>query len=569
MGMPGRSRQDRAWTGRSRGPAWDGSAKTARGAAPGVELGIFEDGMWRSLVAHLTGGQGVAGSNPVIPTNFATGVTRRGHWRRNVPLPRNVRRPRLRSLPLADPQRRFPLGGCRIRPAFSAFARTVGRTVNISTRANPSSVLPFVMLLSVIAACGDSSPNAPTAPPSQTPGAAPAAAFAIIIDSLGSEEALAAVSEVTVDASGSTGSGLQYQIDFGDGALATERQARHIYSAPGAYNVTVTVTDQGGRDATVSRQVVVASPVGVWVHSGYFSRIDRVEVRSLAITAQDSSNIRGVLTKDSAGRTPVTGSLTADRRVRLVLDGTGEAIEGVLPSRISVDGAAWPLSLRGGSIDGESLTFKRVPGEPAGAPPDAALRMRFFSFGAPFAVKQISPVLFDGSASRGDDLSYYIEFGDGQMATAATTTHPVDRAGLYTARLTVVDRFGRSDSETTQYIAHSLITLGWFWLGAYREEGCRCVVTAGVNAQDGTSVTGWIAIDVPPFGGPVKFNTYRGTIQSNGEVSFTSNDLGASITGTLSLPAEYLDSSRNRLTLTFHGGRHDGLTVSLYGYSSY
>ena len=26
--------------------------------------------MWRSLVAHLTGGQGVAGSNPVIPTNL-------------------------------------------------------------------------------------------------------------------------------------------------------------------------------------------------------------------------------------------------------------------------------------------------------------------------------------------------------------------------------------------------------------------------------------------------------------------------------------------------------------------
>jgi hypothetical protein len=36
----------------------------------GVELEIFKDGMWRSLVAHLTGGQGVAGSNPVIPTNF-------------------------------------------------------------------------------------------------------------------------------------------------------------------------------------------------------------------------------------------------------------------------------------------------------------------------------------------------------------------------------------------------------------------------------------------------------------------------------------------------------------------
>ena len=31
----------------------------------------FANGWWRSLVAHLTGGQGVAGSNPVHPTrNF-------------------------------------------------------------------------------------------------------------------------------------------------------------------------------------------------------------------------------------------------------------------------------------------------------------------------------------------------------------------------------------------------------------------------------------------------------------------------------------------------------------------
>lgn len=27
------------------------------------------NGLWRSLVAHLTGGQGVAGSNPVNPTS--------------------------------------------------------------------------------------------------------------------------------------------------------------------------------------------------------------------------------------------------------------------------------------------------------------------------------------------------------------------------------------------------------------------------------------------------------------------------------------------------------------------
>ena len=36
-------------------------------------------GMWRSLVAHLTGGQGVAGSNPVIPTNSSLRGLFRSH----------------------------------------------------------------------------------------------------------------------------------------------------------------------------------------------------------------------------------------------------------------------------------------------------------------------------------------------------------------------------------------------------------------------------------------------------------------------------------------------------------
>ena len=34
-----------------------------------VDLNV---GMWRSMVAHFTGGEGVAGSNPVIPTKFCT-----------------------------------------------------------------------------------------------------------------------------------------------------------------------------------------------------------------------------------------------------------------------------------------------------------------------------------------------------------------------------------------------------------------------------------------------------------------------------------------------------------------
>ena len=41
----------------------------AWGSLPSLPGSIWAAfGLWRSLVAHLTGGQGVAGSNPVSPT---------------------------------------------------------------------------------------------------------------------------------------------------------------------------------------------------------------------------------------------------------------------------------------------------------------------------------------------------------------------------------------------------------------------------------------------------------------------------------------------------------------------
>src|SRR5215475_12994189 len=58
----------------------DLAAGLVRGAAAGHEVhgepppcamvvaSAWADGTWRSLVAHLTGGQGVAGSNPAVPT---------------------------------------------------------------------------------------------------------------------------------------------------------------------------------------------------------------------------------------------------------------------------------------------------------------------------------------------------------------------------------------------------------------------------------------------------------------------------------------------------------------------
>ena len=71
---------------------------------------------------------------------------------------------------------------------------------------------------------------------------------------------------------------------------------------------------------------------------------------------------------------------------------------------------------------------------------------------------------FDGSGSRGDGLSYFIEFGDGQVSAEPVAVHPIEQAGYYLARLTVVDRFGRADAEILSLWVNSLQN--------YVEAGC-------------------------------------------------------------------------------------------------
>src|SRR6185436_4426628 len=109
-------------------------------------------------------------------------------------------------------------------------------------------------LLLLLTGCGRSSP--PTAPtPAPGPGAGPQASFKLTVDSLGSQEALTDASEVTVDAGASTGEGLRYLVDFGDGFTSTEPVARHVYRAAGTYRITVTLTDATGRIAAASREL--------------------------------------------------------------------------------------------------------------------------------------------------------------------------------------------------------------------------------------------------------------------------------------------------------------------------
>jgi PKD repeat protein len=74
----------------------------------------------------------------------------------------------------------------------------------------------------------------------------------------------------SASASDDDGDSLTYAWNFGDGGTATGVTASHVYSTPGAFNVTVTVSD-GKKEATGTAAVTVRALTGTW--TGVFFRV--------------------------------------------------------------------------------------------------------------------------------------------------------------------------------------------------------------------------------------------------------------------------------------------------------
>lgn len=429
-------------------------------------------------------------------------------------------------------------------------------------------------LLVVVTGCGSPTRPTPAAAPaasSPTPAsaAAPEVALTVTVDSVSSVDAIVGISEVTVDASASRGTELRYLVDFGDGSSTQTAVARHVYASDGTFTVAVTVTDGAGRIATRSRSVTVASLLGTFIHSGYHPRINDVEVRRLTFATQDGQTLRGVLAGPRVRDTPVVATVTPDRRLRVQLDGEPETLVGTLPSVLSRGDSAWQLTAQGGYANGETFSFTRRLDAPTGPPPDAVLKMRFFSFAAPYAIRGISPVQFDGSTSRGDGLSYYLEFGDGQAETSASAIHPMQETGVYTAQLTVVDRFGRSDVEATTFRVASLDPVcSCAWVAP---DGGPTVARLKILEQAGTVIRGSFAASLTPGGISVSFD-FSGTVSSNGDLRLTGGT-GEVLTGVLeSLERPVPDwggKAKGAMSVTIHGGALDGVSVDLVFYDSF
>jgi hypothetical protein len=74
----------------------------------------------------------------------------------------------------------------------------------------------------------------------------------------------------STSASDEDGDSLTYTWNFGDGGTASGLTATHVYNTPGAFNVTVTVSD-GKKEATGTAAVTVRAITGTW--TGVFFRV--------------------------------------------------------------------------------------------------------------------------------------------------------------------------------------------------------------------------------------------------------------------------------------------------------
>ncbi len=429
---------------------------------------------------------------------------------------------------------------------------------------SPVRLLCLGLLVAATTGCSPdaATPTTPSGPATPGSGSGPGAQLTVVVDSLRSEEAIAGLSEVSFDVTGSTGVGiLTYRIDFGDASAATTPTARHVYAESGTYMVTATVTDSTGLTTAVSRSVVVRAVTGAWLHAAYSVGSREVLVRRLSLTSQTGTTVRGFVGLPNQPDRPVSGELVPPRTLRLTFDDPAFGrLEGVLPG---VLGPATVLELgaTGGPAHGERLVFRPMAqGEPTGSPPDAVLNHRYFSFSARFAIRGFSPMRFDGSGSRGDGLSYFIEFGDGQFSTEAVAVHPIEEGGKYTARLTVVDRFGRADAETREVLVDSLIDTivrNEFWQGSgWISSSC----TLQFDTQRGANVGGEMRC---PLYGPMQ--RFSGTLSGERDIRLVT-DSGEVLTGTLDmgqhLHYEAGKAGAWRMDLVQTTGANSGQTLS-------
>ncbi|GAB4091610.1 PKD domain-containing protein [Flaviaesturariibacter terrae] len=212
--------------------------------------------------------------------------------------------------------------------------------------------------------------------------------------------------------------------DFGDGNApeTTVAAATHVYTRPGTYTVTLTITDPLGCTSSFTQTVTVRGAIADFEHSGAAACLTGagapVEFTDRSVADGNNPIVQwlwdfGDGTRDSSGAGPLqhryaaTGTYTATLRVT---DASGcfGYYGGPAPVHVSRPTASFT------STDTLTCTDR--------------------------------PVHFQNASVGEGSLTFSWGFGDGQASTAAAPVHAYGSTGIYTVVLRVTDGQGCSDS---------------------------------------------------------------------------------------------------------------------------
>jgi len=225
------------------------------------------------------------------------------------------------------------------------------------------------------------------------------------------------------------GSVTAWSWDFGDGASSAEQSPAHTYAAPGTSTVTLTVTDNEGAAAQVSKQVTAGTPPPQ--NQPPHAEFD-VSCTQLTCVFSDRST-------DDVGVTGWSWDF-----------GDGATSTERNPTHTYASGGTFPVRLTvtdgGGAQDSKTHDAHPEapppppPPPPSNDPPEADFDVHCKRLDCTFTDK-----------SKDDDgvvVSWHWDFGDGETSIQPSPEHTYARRGHYQVSLTVTDDDGASDTRT-------------------------------------------------------------------------------------------------------------------------
>lgn len=321
---------------------------------------------------------------------------------------------------------------------------------------------------------------------------------------------------------------ISYDWNFGDSGNSTVENPVHTFNAPGTYNVTLTVTDDGGLQDTTTLEIVVNE--------------------NEAPVAVASANIM-------EGNAPLDVTFTGDQSTDDIAIATyswnfGDGTTSNLPnpthtfSEADVYNVTLTVTDDAGLEDTESITI--TVNDPNGGP-IAVANSDISEGSAPLEVN------FSGDQSTDDQgiVLYSWDFGDGSTSEEINPSHVFDIEGQYQVILTVADANGQEDTDSI------LITVNTTNLAP------QAVATSDISTGDAPLQVAFAGEQSTDDMGIVSYNWDFGDGTSSTEVNpnHTYTNEGNYIAMLLVTDAEGLSDSAS-ITITVNG---PGTPVAVIG----